>query len=234
MGNGVNGATHIFFAFSNPRNELKRVMRRFLIVIFTLLVPVAMSLVWWGKTATFEKQFDALIEPIATEQRIDPLLIRAVIWRESRFRPHMRGGDGERGLMQIMEIAADDWLKREKIQNFDYDQLFDPETNIRIGTWYLARAMRRWEETDEPLVFALAEYNAGRTHALRWVDPERPRDSQSFLERIDFPTTKRYVSMIQKKYYQYQEGYIQPPWVTYAQDWKARLERKWKKRSLRS
>lgn len=209
---------------------LLRMPRRLFFIFLVLLTPLAISLWWWSKTASFEKQYDSLIQSIALEQKIDPLLVRAVIWRESRFRPQMKGLDGERGLMQIMEIAAEDWVIRNKVQNFDYETLYDPETNIRIGTWYLARAVRRWSEMDDPLVPALAEYNAGRTNALRWVDPDQPTSSEAFLNRIDFPTTKRYVTLIRRKYHQYQEGYIQPPWMNYWEDWKTKIEKKWRDR----
>jgi soluble lytic murein transglycosylase len=130
--------------------------------------------------------------------------------------------------MQLMEIAAEDWVKREKIENFDYEQLYDPETNIRAGTWYLSRALRRWSETDNPLCFGLAEYNAGRSNALRWVDPDQPQSSEAFMKRIDFPTTTSYVLAISKKYQQYQRGYIQPPWITMWNDWKPKIERRLK------
>ncbi|MES2309607.1 MAG: lytic transglycosylase domain-containing protein [Verrucomicrobiota bacterium] len=206
-------------------------MFRWLSIFLVITTPISIALWWWSKTASFERQYDEIIRPIAEEQKMDPLLIRAVIWRESRFRPHMRGGDGERGLMQLMEIAAEDWARREKIQNFNPDQLYDPETNIRAGTWYLNRSIKRWAETDNPLIFGLAEYNAGRSNALRWVDSEHPESSEAFMRHMDFPTTQRYVLAITKKYAQYKRGYIQPPWVTAWYDWSAKIERRLKRNS---
>lgn len=201
-------------------------MIRWISIFLAVTTPLSISLWWWSKTANFERQYDSFIRPISEENKIDPLLVRAVIWRESRFKPRTRGADGERGLMQLMEIAANDWVIREKKEDFDHEQLYDPETNIRVGTWYLSRAIRRWAATDNPLIFGLAEYNAGRSNALRWVDPDHPLDSQAFLNRIDFPTTVRYVQVILKKYHEYQKGYIQPPWVTLWFDWQPKIARK--------
>jgi soluble lytic murein transglycosylase len=201
-------------------------MLRWLSLFLAITTPISISLWWWSKTASFECQYDRIIQPIAVKNKIDPLLIRAVIWRESRFKANCKGLDGERGLMQMMEIAAEDWVIREKVKNFDPESLFDPQTNIQIGTWYLSRSIRRWSETDNPLIFGLAEYNAGRSNALRWVDPESPLSSAAFLKRIDYPTTLRYVEVVLKKHQQYQNGYIQPPWITLWIDWKPKILRR--------
>ena len=72
------------------------------------------------------------------------------------------------------------WAKANKIEDFNDDDLYDPETNIRVGTWYLNRALKRWSQTDDPVTFALAEYNAGRSNALKWVDPLAPLRSHRF------------------------------------------------------
>ena len=55
------------------------------------------------------QRYDSLIEQAARRYQVSPSLIKAVIWRESRFQPDMRGNAGERGLMQITESAAKDW-----------------------------------------------------------------------------------------------------------------------------
>jgi soluble lytic murein transglycosylase len=79
----------------------------------------------------FECRFDPLIIPIAGKYGIDPCLVRAVIWRESRFDPSAAGTSGERGLMQIMPMAASDWAVAEKRRDYQPDRLYDPEINIR-------------------------------------------------------------------------------------------------------
>ncbi len=201
-------------------------MIRWLSIFLVITTPLSIALWWWSKTSTFECQYDWLIRPIAEVNKIDPLLIRAVIWRESRFKANCKGKDGERGLMQIMEISAEDWVIREKIKDFDPETLYDPQTNIQVGTWYLSRSIRRWPATDNPLVFGLAEYNAGRSNALRWVDPDHPLDSQAFLKRIDYPTTFRYIQVVLKKHQQYKKGYIQPPWITLWHDWQPKVFRR--------
>ncbi|MDL5046199.1 transglycosylase SLT domain-containing protein [Oscillatoria amoena NRMC-F 0135] len=144
--------------------------------------------------------FEAEVRAAALRHGVDKELIKAVIWRESNFDPDAKGLAGERGLMQIMPAAADDFVKFAKVENFQYDDLFKPEVNVDAGTWYLGRALKRWEGRDNPLPFALAEYNAGRKHALRWAAGDTNMTAAEFITNIDFPTTRSYVTNIINKY----------------------------------
>jgi len=153
-------------------------------------------------------RYDFLIQQAATKHRVSPSLIKAVIWRETRFVPDSVGQDGERGLMQITEAAAKDWVRIEKVGTFVPTDLFDPKTNIEVGTWYLARALQRWTAKDNPIPFALAEYNAGRTHVRRWESQSAPGaefGADDLEATMDFPTTKSYVSAIEKRYREFRK-----------------------------
>ena len=152
--------------------------------------------------------YDDHIKSIAAKHGIDPMLIKAVVWRESTFHPDKVGTSGERGLMQVTEGAAQDWAKAEKVETFVPTDLFDPRTNIDVGAWYLARAMDRWKARDNPIPFALAEYNAGRSRADRWVAETNLADkaeAKDFVEAIDFPSTKSYISEITRRYQFYKD-----------------------------
>ena len=142
-------------------------------------------------------QYDALIRSTAEQHRIDPMLVKAVIWSESRFDPQKFGGAGERGLMQITEIAAKEWAQNNEIEGFRVEELFDPKVNVQAGTWYLARAMQHWKKQSDPVPFALAEYNAGASRAQRWAggdDVVVPPNT--FRNNIDFPGTRKYVETV--------------------------------------
>ena len=155
----------------------------------------------WMSPARFQ-QYDQLIRAIAKEHDLDRMLVKAVIWRESRFDPRKYGGAGERGLMQVSEKAAKEWARQNKIANFRVDQLFDPKTNLEAGTWYLRRAFEHWETQSDPLPFALAEYNAGASRAQRWSGGAGVADIpvRKFLQNIDFPGTRKYVDSIIARY----------------------------------
>ncbi|MEI6278122.1 MAG: lytic transglycosylase domain-containing protein [Verrucomicrobiae bacterium] len=148
-------------------------------------------------------RYDDLIVASGTRYGTSPSLIKAVIWRESRFHPEMLGPHGERGLMQITERAALDWARAEKIETFVPTDLLDPKINIEAGTWYLANALRHWSGKDDPIPFALAEYNAGRTQVNRW---ERGSGlgggfgAEKLRATMDFPATKSYIRSIVERY----------------------------------
>ena len=120
----------------------------------------------WISPARFH-QFDNLIRTVAAEHELDPMLVKAVVWRESRFDPRKIGSAGERGLMQVSERAAREWARETQVVNFHADDLLDAKTNLEAGSWYLHRALQHWEHQKKPAVFALAEYNAGASRAQR-------------------------------------------------------------------
>ena len=159
----------------------------------------------WMSPARFQ-QYDRLIRAVAVEHQLDPVLVKAVVWRESRFDPRKYGSHGERGLMQVSEKAANEWARENKIADFYVDELFDPKTNLEAGTWYLHRAVEHWKHEPDPLPFALAEYNAGASRAQRWSGSNGVAEisQRQFLEKIDFPATRRYVESIIDRYRFYQ------------------------------
>jgi len=140
-----------------------------------------------------------IIDYAAARYQVPPHLVASVIWQETRFHPEYRGKAGEIGLMQIMPQSAGEWAKSENITAFDPVTLFDPGTNVLAGTWYLGRAIRRWKTQADPLPYALAEYNAGRSKALRW-EHNTTRSPELFTEMIEYPTTRNYVRAILKHY----------------------------------
>jgi soluble lytic murein transglycosylase len=105
--------------------------------------------------------------------------------------------------MQITENAAIDWARAEKIQTFAVSDLFDPKVNIEAGTWYLNRALTHWSAKDNPMPFALAEYNAGRSRVRRWVQDSGMGDTAGagdLQAAMDFPMTKSYIAAIIARY----------------------------------
>lgn len=160
----------------------------------------------WISPARFQR-YDSLIRGVATKNGLDPMLLKAVVWRESRFDPKKSGAAGERGLMQVSEKAAYEWARETHAENFRVDDLFDAKVNVEAGAWYLHRALQHWQHQADPIPFALAEYNAGASRAQRWagdadatvVPPEK------FRANIDFPGTRKYVEGIVARYEFYKQ-----------------------------
>lgn len=207
-----------FVPADSLRALMARTLRRLLLVLF-LAALAAVGLVLWNSgdpsytaqewlAAGRYARYDAFIGDVARKHGLDPLLVKAVVWRESAFQPAMVGTSGERGLMQVSEAAAQDWATAEKMENFAPTDLFDPKTNLEAGSWYLRQALERWREKAEPLPFALAEYNAGGTRVERWIEESgrgEAATARDLLLAIDFPTTHRYIKTITARHRFYQE-----------------------------
>jgi soluble lytic murein transglycosylase len=171
--------------------------RRFLLLLILALAA------YWGWIYWREHRFDAEIAAAATRYQIEPALIKAVIWRESRFNPNDRGRAGELGLMQVREAAALEWAADEHLTGFEHVACLDPATNTLAGTWYLKKTMLRYQQADNPLPYALADYNAGRANVLKWRAGSAMTNSAAFMDQIGFPGTKAYVQSVLKRYEHY-------------------------------
>jgi len=157
-----------------------------------------------GELATFGRydEYDNEIAAVAARNDVDPLLVKAVVWQESRFRPDMLGGHGERGLMQVTEPAAQDWVDANGIETFVPTDLLDPNTNLEVGTWYLAQALRHWASQEDPLPFALGEYNAGRSRVKRWSGGTQ-MSAKELAAAMDIASTRAYVAAVRDRYEYY-------------------------------
>ena len=129
-------------------------------------------------------------------------MVLAVIRTESDFRPNAVSSAGAMGLMQLMpETFA--YLRDEQFEEKLSDRaVFDPETNIRYGTYYLAYLHERFDDWKT----ALAAYNAGESRVSDWLDdPEI--SPNGILISIPFPETAQYVKSVLAAYEDYAQKY---------------------------
>ena len=124
-------------------------------------------------------------------------LIAAVIHNESRFRDQTSHA-GARGLMQITPGTARVIENLSGGQTFKFDDLSDPDINIRYGTFYLRYLIDKFGEN---VVAALAAYNAGETNVVAWGG------SSLQLDDIPFPETRGYVEDVLDKRVEYARHY---------------------------
>jgi Transglycosylase SLT domain len=113
-------------------------------------------------------ELDALIQEVAQQEQVDAATVEAIVWHESRF-VATKHRDGGYGLMQIGPGTGIEWAATHGVESFMVTDLFDARTNLQAGSWYLSRALQRWEATDDPTVFALADYAAGPDAVRAWV-----------------------------------------------------------------
>ncbi|HVY68352.1 MAG TPA: lytic transglycosylase domain-containing protein [Verrucomicrobiae bacterium] len=171
--------------------------------LLLVLVIGAVLYVWWWQ-ARKEHRYDAFVREAAARYWADPALVKAMIWRESRFDPQARGRAGELGLMQLREPAAFEWAEAEHLRPFSHQWMLIPRDNVLAGTWYLQKILKRYARTDNPVPYALADYNAGRAHVLRWTKGPAATNSAAFLRNMDFPGTREYIASITRRRQHYQ------------------------------
>lgn len=174
---------------------------RFRMLLAFLLVAFATIYLWWN--SRLEQSQDNPIRIAAARYGVEPALVKAVVWRESKFNPAVHGRAHELGLMQIREDAAREWADAEHIAGFEHAQCLDPQTNTLAGTWYLKKLLKRYTQTDNPVAYALADYNAGRGNVLKWNTGEAATNSAVFIKQIGFPGTKAYVKSVMRRYNHY-------------------------------
>jgi len=172
--------------------------RRRWIWVFPLLFVSAVA-IWLWREERLEHRFIPQIRAAAKRYGVDPMLVKAIVWRESRFNPNARGTSGEIGLMQIQEVAAQEWADAERNLSFQHEHCFDPATNTLAATFYLGKLMKRYARTDNPIPYALADYNAGRGNVLKWNSGAAATNSAVFIEQIGFPGTKHYVKSVMRR-----------------------------------
>src|SRR5579872_4362927 len=115
--------------------------RQFMLWLALLFLGGAGS--YWWRYQWREHSQDAPILAAARRYGVEPALVKAVVWRESRFDPAACGGKGELGLMQVLpRAAAKDWTEAEHLPPLAQEQLLDPGTNTLVGAWYLGRLLK--------------------------------------------------------------------------------------------
>ncbi len=124
---------------------------------------------------------------------VDHLLLVAMAKAESSFDSRAVSEKGARGLMQIMPDTGQ-WIARQMDDStFNPERLFEPETNIKYGTWYIADLQKEFHGNT---VLVLAAYNGGRGNVSEWLTRKEISGGKNIIEQIPFPETRHYVRKV--------------------------------------
>jgi soluble lytic murein transglycosylase len=140
----------------------------------------------------FPLRFLELINTQATRTQIDPALILGIIRQESAFEEKARSKANARGLMQILPSTGRKLARQARMTRYNSQKLFQAETNIALGTLFLASLLQQYGRTE----LALAAYNAGATRVDRWLKEFGGEDMALFVEMIPFYETRNYVQQV--------------------------------------
>jgi len=118
----------------------------------------------WYERLRYPLRYEEIIVGHAENYRLQPQLLAAVIYQESKFHADARSSSGAVGLMQLLPQTGQGIADRTGGKRWKPDDLLNPELNIRYGSWYLRHLLDKYG--DEAL--ALAAYNAGQANVDEW------------------------------------------------------------------
>lgn len=162
---------------------------------------------WHDLQLRFPLAHEQTIEKAARKSRIDKNWIYGITRQESAFMHDARSPVGATGLMQLMPKTARSMSRSLRIR-YSAKRLVDPKYNIRLGSHYLKRLLKRYKGNR---VLATAAYNAGPTNVKRWLKRNTgPLDI--WIEKIPFNETKEYVQRVlaYSTIYSYRLGKLEP------------------------
>ena len=125
----------------------------------------------WYLRARYPLRYEHIVRGHAENYRLDPALVAAVIYQESKFRANARSDSGAVGLMQLLPETAKGIAARTGGSQFVVDDLLDPELNVRYGSWYLRHLIDKYGSEEK----ALAAYNGGQGNVDRGIQYEETR-----------------------------------------------------------
>lgn len=162
----------------------------------------------------FPKAYDKEVLKEAKSQGIEPEWIWSIMRAESHYKPDVISPVGAKGLMQIMPFTAQNLARLRGDKKFDVQDLFVPETNIALGSQYLARLGKTFSNSF-PVV--AASYNAGPHRVKGWLMNFGHLEVDEFIEHIPFLETRNYVKKVLKNQHFYHALYDQklapPAWI---------------------
>ena len=138
----------------------------------------------WYLRARYPLEYDHVVRAYATERDLDPALVAAMIYAESRFDPNVSSAAGAIGLMQILPETGRFIARSTGGEGFVVADLRDPDLNVRYGTWLVAHLLERY---DGDLESALAAYHAGPGNVDLW---------RAEGGGVAFPETRTYVDEV--------------------------------------
>lgn len=148
----------------------------------------------WYERLRYPLRYEQIVKAHARNYRLDPALLAAVIYTESKFDANARSAAGAVGLMQLLPDTAEGIAARTGGAKFVVSDLTNPEINVRYGSWYLRHLLDKYDDERT----ALAAYHAGQANVDRW---------RAAGIGIQFAQTRYYVDKVERSKRVYADAY---------------------------
>lgn len=175
---------------TKKKTKSKKIVSVIAIIFVVLLLVVGLILFY---NVRYPINYEGLILNYSKMYNLDEKLVASLINEESSFDPNAMSKTGAVGLMQILPQTAE-YIAENLDEEFSYEMLFDPETNIKYGCYYLDYLRNKFED----LKTYLSAYNAGEKTVSLWLANKDISSDGEKLDNIPYAATKNYVSRILK------------------------------------
>lgn len=170
---------------------MKKIKKLFLLLLaIVILIPAVKTGYYKLLDRFLPLKYEGYIEKYAEEYDLDKYLVMGVIRAESSFNHEAHSGVA-RGLMQITDDTAK-WIAKKLKLEYHENMVEEPETNIKMGCYYLSYLTGRYHNIET----ALAAYNAGMGNVSSWLSDKRYSGDGKTLIKIPFGETERYVKRV--------------------------------------
>lgn len=182
--------------------RFKRIIKRLitLITIIFIIGTIGITII----TTRYPLAYRNIIVKNSQEYKVDPFLIASIINVESRYDKLALSSKDAKGLMQISPQTGQWASEVFEMEDYNEENLFQPEVNIKMGTWYVNRLFK---EFDGELELVLAAYNAGSGNVNKWLADENYSEDGLSLKKIPFKETEDYLVRVDHSYKVYSKIY---------------------------
>ena len=207
----VHSIKRSFMSTSNKRKRAAKRRRARKLTLYVTAIVLALALcaivVWVAldraSQRAYPMDYAPMVRSVSAEYALSPAYVAAVILAESGYDPQAVSSANAQGMMQLLPSTAE-WIAPKLSETYTDGCLFDPQTNMRYGCWYLAFLMRRY---GDDMRCASSAYHAGQGTVDKWLqNPEYSRDGRT-LDVIPYKSTNTYVQRVLKYYEKYSKLY---------------------------
>lgn len=188
--------------------KLIRIIIRTIVTLIILLLIVKAGIKYgteYVEKKMYPTDYKEYVDKYSDEFNLDPFFVLSIIKVESKFDKDATSNKDARGLMQVTPQTGGWAAEKLGMEDYDDDRLYDPETNIKIGCWYLDNLRTQFENN---LQLVVAAYNGGSGNVTKWLADSQYSDDGKNLKKIPFEETENYVKKVFSSYERYKSIYI--------------------------
>lgn len=182
--------------------------KSFKYILIVIIVLVLVVIVVNNYNVIYKMQYpvkyEEYVRKYAHKYEVDPLLVFSIIKAESGFNSNAISHKHARGLMQISETTGKWGASNIGLEDYSENDLYDPETNVHIGCWYINVLKSQFNDNIDLVITA---YNGGSGNVSKWLKDPRYSTDGYILKKIPFKETENYLKKVKSNYEMYKRLY---------------------------